>query len=77
MGEICHLILQAIEDRSNRQIERVKERFCLTKKDLQIRKTNPSRNNRRIGSLKIEPIHVDHSVPGVYGFIIYTSTGPI
>lgn len=25
----------------------------------------------------MEPIHVDHSVPGAYGFIIYTSVGPI
>ena len=30
-----------------------------------------------IGSLEIEPIHVDHSVPGAYGFIIYTSEGPL
>lgn len=30
-----------------------------------------------IGSLKLEPIHVDHSVPGAYGFIIYTSNGVI
>src|SRR5918996_6458 len=30
-----------------------------------------------IGSLEEEPIHVDHSVPGAYGFIIYTSAGPI
>ncbi|HIE15149.1 TPA: MBL fold metallo-hydrolase [Candidatus Bathyarchaeota archaeon] len=31
----------------------------------------------RIGSLEIEPIHVDHSVPGSYGFLIQTSAGPI
>jgi len=31
----------------------------------------------RVGSVEIEPIHVDHSVPGSYGFIIYTSTGTI
>ena len=30
-----------------------------------------------IGSLRIEPIHVDHSVPGAYGFIVYTSGGTI
>ncbi len=30
-----------------------------------------------IGSIKLEPIHVDHSVPGAYGFIIYTSNGVI
>ncbi|MEM1585844.1 MAG: MBL fold metallo-hydrolase [Candidatus Bathyarchaeia archaeon] len=31
----------------------------------------------RVGSIEIMPIHVDHSVPGSYGFIIYTSSGPI
>lgn len=30
-----------------------------------------------IGDLEIEPIHVDHSVPGAYGFIIHTSNGTI
>jgi len=30
-----------------------------------------------IGSVKLEPIHVDHSVPGAYGLIIYTSNGVI
>ncbi len=30
-----------------------------------------------IGSVKLEPIHVDHSVPGAYGIIIYTSNGII
>jgi ribonuclease J len=31
----------------------------------------------KIDSLEIKPIHVDHSVPGAYGFIIYTSKGSI
>ena len=31
----------------------------------------------KIDSLEILPIHVDHSIPGAYGFIIYTSSGPI
>jgi len=30
-----------------------------------------------VGELEIEPIHVDHSVPGAYGFIINTSSGSI
>jgi len=28
-----------------------------------------------VGSLEIEPVHVDHSVPGAYGFLIHTSSG--
>jgi ribonuclease J len=31
----------------------------------------------KIKHLIIEPIHVEHSVPGAYGFIIHTSKGPI
>jgi ribonuclease J len=31
----------------------------------------------QIGSLEVEPVHVDHSIPAAYGSIIYTSTGPI
>ncbi|MGD9963168.1 MAG: MBL fold metallo-hydrolase, partial [Thermoplasmata archaeon] len=30
-----------------------------------------------IGSLEVEPVHVDHSTPGAYGFIIRTSEGHI
>jgi len=31
----------------------------------------------KVGHLEIEPIHVDHSIPGAYGFIIHTSKGAI
>jgi ribonuclease J len=31
----------------------------------------------RVGNLEVEPVHVDHSVPGAYGFVIYTSNGAI
>ncbi|MEM2280772.1 MAG: MBL fold metallo-hydrolase [Candidatus Bathyarchaeia archaeon] len=30
-----------------------------------------------IDGLEIEPVHVDHSVPGAYGFIIHTSKGAV
>jgi ribonuclease J len=29
----------------------------------------------KVGSLEVEPIHVDHSTPGAYGFLIHTSVG--
>ena len=31
----------------------------------------------KIKNLEIESVHVDHSVPGAYGFIIHTSEGAI
>ncbi|MCD6491623.1 MAG: MBL fold metallo-hydrolase [Candidatus Njordarchaeia archaeon] len=31
----------------------------------------------QIGDMVVKPIHVDHSIPGAYGFIIYTSIGTI
>jgi len=30
-----------------------------------------------VGDIVVEPVHVDHSVPGAYGFLIHTSTGTI
>jgi len=29
----------------------------------------------KVGSVEVEPIHVDHSVPGAYGFLVHTSSG--
>lgn len=83
MGETCHLILKALEERSNREIEReilsYKPRPYNRKDEPVERKINTFRTGDKfkIGSLEVEPIHVDHSVPGAYGFIIYTSEGPI
>ncbi len=31
----------------------------------------------RVGNISVEPIHVDHSIPGAYGFIIHTSQGAV
>ena len=83
MGETCKLILEAIEQRSARKFEReilsFKPRPSDRKeepidRDIQTFRTG---DKFKIGSLEVEPIHVDHSVPGAYGFIIYTSSGPV
>lgn len=31
----------------------------------------------KIGSLEVEPVHVDHSIPGAYGFLVHTSAGTL
>jgi ribonuclease J len=31
----------------------------------------------RVGTVEVEPVHVDHSIPGAYGFVIHTSNGSV
>lgn len=31
----------------------------------------------KVGHLEVEPVHVDHSIPGAYGFLVHTSQGVI
>ena len=85
MGTTCHLILKALVERGSRSIEkeildyRLRPYSTYKNEEPVQRKINEFRTGDKfkIGSLEIEPIHVDHSVPGAYGFIIYTSDGPV
>jgi len=85
MGAGCHLILKAIADRGSRSLENeildYKERPLAEHKGEKpvARKIIEFRTGDKfkVGSLEVEPIHVDHSVPAAYGFIIYTSEGPV
>jgi len=82
MGETCKLILEAIQERSQRSFEkeilafkpRTDKKADEVERDVRTFRTG---DKFKVGSLEVEPIHVDHSVPGAYGFIIYTSEGPV
>ena len=85
-GKICKHILDAVEEQSKRRIEsevcnfRKRPLFRSDYKKPPIQRvfhTFHTGDKFRIDSLEIEPIHVDHSVPGAYGFIIWTSKGPV
>ena len=85
-GETCKYILEAVEEQSQRSIEN--EVLSFKKRPLfrhDYKKSPIKRffNKFRTGdkiqidNLEIEPIHVDHSVPGAYGLIIHTSEGAV
>lgn len=83
-GETCHNIIEAVSESGGRKIDfeiiDFKKRPILNQKDEAIkRKFEKFRTGKKIkvGNMEIEPIHVDHSVPGAYGFIVYTSDGTI
>ncbi|MCJ7572437.1 MAG: MBL fold metallo-hydrolase [Candidatus Thermoplasmatota archaeon] len=85
-GQTCKYILDAVDEETQRTIEnevlKYKKRPCFKKnyKDPPIQRTfNTFRTGDKIkiDSIEIEPIHVDHSVPGAYGFIIHTSNGTV
>ncbi len=83
MGAGCHFILKAVAERGTRSIEREILDYRprpYNRGDKPVARTvNEFRTGDKfkVGSLEVEPIHVDHSVPGAYGFIIYTSEGPV
>jgi|YNPNPStandDraft_1061719.scaffolds.fasta_scaffold04512_8 ribonuclease J len=82
----CKAILDAVEEQSQRDIENEVTNYKprpVYRRDYN--KPPVERSFRlyesgkhfKVGSLEVEPVHVDHSVPGSYGFIIYTSEGAL
>ncbi|MCR4429167.1 MAG: MBL fold metallo-hydrolase [Caldiserica bacterium] len=69
VGETGRLILNSLGVTRFRQIDN-------DLSELQFR-TFRTGSTLKVGRMEIEPIHVDHSIPGSYGFIVHTSQGPM
>lgn len=85
-GETAKLILEAVDEQSKRDIESEVLNFRrrpLVRGDYKkppVERTFKlfrTGDKLRIGGLEIHPVHVDHSVPGAYGFVIHTSEGAV
>lgn len=64
-GECTKIIMDAMQESG--RLDLGEHQFCPFRTGKQV----------KIGSLVIEPIHVDHSVPGAYGFVVHTSKGSV
>lgn len=84
MGETTKRIIESLEFERNATLEfeitgykqRPSERSS-TRIPRKISTFKTGSKNIAIDSIEIEPIHVDHSIPGCYGFIIRTSQNVI
>jgi ribonuclease J len=68
-GETTRIILQALGEMRATALE-----FNVEGMSFKPFRTGDTIN---IDDLEIEPVHVDHSIPGAYGFIIHTSNGAV
>jgi len=64
-GECTKTILDAMQESGRTNLG--EHKFCTFRTGRKV----------KIGDLEIEPIHVDHSVPGAYGFVVHTSEGSV
>jgi ribonuclease J len=68
-GETTRIILQALSD-----VRRANLEFSVSDIEFKAFRTG---KKIVVDNLEIEPFHVDHSVPGAYGFLIHTSNGTV
>ena len=68
-GETTRILLQALSEMRRADLEFNVEGITF--------KPFRTGDTLAIDHLEIEPIHVDHSVPGAYGFVIHTSNGGV
>ena len=83
MGATCRAVISALEQEKNADVEfeitKFKERPAKGRAEPLHRKIETFRTGSKvkIDSIEIEPVHVDHSLPGCYGFVIHTSSSTI
>jgi ribonuclease J len=68
-GETTRIILRALGEMRRADLE-----FNVEGIEFKAFRTG---DKKRIGSVEVEPVHVDHSVPGAYGFVVHTSNGAV
>jgi ribonuclease J len=68
-GETTRTILQALSD-----VRRANLEFSVSDIEFKAFRTG---KKITVDNLEVEPFHVDHSVPGAYGFVIHTSNGAV
>jgi len=68
-GETTQIILQALSE-----VRRADLEFSVSDIEFKAFRTG---KKITVDNLEIEPFHVDHSVPGAYGFVIHTSNGAV
>lgn len=82
-GETSKLILQSLQEAGDRDIEREILSFKprpLSRGSTEVArkiKTFRTGDHFNVGDVEVQPIHVDHSIPGDYGFLISTSEGTV
>jgi len=82
-GETCKLILEAIQEAGSRDLETEILSYKarpITRDSIEVKRqfeTFRTGKEITIGDVSVEPIHVDHSIPGDYAFLIHTSQGVI
>ncbi len=81
MGKTAKDIIESLEAERNANIEFEISKFKKRplergaepiKREIQTFRTTP-KETINVDSIEVEPVHVDHSIPGCYGFIIRTS----
>ena len=84
-GHTALLILKALRESKTRSIESeildfIRRPRTRGRKEPPVErkvKTFRTGDKIKVGSLLVEPVHVDHSIPGAYGFIIHTRRGVV